>query len=333
MKQRLMRPTAALFPIAGIAGALWGNRSCTMQLFVTYYLIQLFSLCAADCFRNAAAQEPGVRKVDSRFSGAFLPLIFGAAVTWFLWKYELSQIWRIRVWQGVCIAAILISIEHLFEERMYMLGRRIDGVILSCLTNGLLTAALLMKEGTAMQAQNTGIYVAIGAGIGAAVAVAACYAIEACHDFSLKPANLGFITSAVPQTLLYAAAAAAVIAITKARILDMLPSLLFGLISWRLARTICRRTEDESRALNLILIAVAAIPTAASTLFPMIQPYALASYIALICAAITFTAPSQRFYAGIALTASAFLAPPAISIILALIAILINTNKAFLKKV
>ena len=333
MKQRLMRPTAILFPIAGIAGALWGNRSCAMQLFVTYYLIQLFSLCAADCFRNAAAQEPGVRKVDSRFSGAFLPLIFGAVVTWLLWQYVLSPLWRIKIWQGICTAAVLVSIEHLFEERMYMLGRRIDGVILSCLTNGLLIAALLLNEGSALQAQNTGIYVAIGAGIGALVSIVASYAIEACHDFSLKPANLRFIPSAVPQTLLYAAAAIIVTAITKARILDMLLPLLFGLIPWRLARTICRRTQDESRTLNLILIALAAIPTAASTFFPIIQPYALMTYIALICAAIIFSAPSQRFYAGIALTAIAFLVPPAISVILALIAILINANKAFLKKV
>ena len=333
MKQRLMRPTAALFPIAGIVGALWGNSSCTMQLFVSYYLMQLLSLCAADCFRNAAALEPGVRKVDSRFSGAFLPLIFGVAVTWLLWQFAFSSLWRIRVWQGACAAASLVCVEHLFEERMHMLGRRIDGVILSCLANGLLAAGLLMCRSIASRAQNPGIYAAIGAGLGAAISIVASYAIEPRHAFSLKPANLSFIVGAAPQVLLYVVASAAVTVLMKVRILDMLLPLLFGLIPWRLARTTCRRTQDESRKLNLILIAFAAIPTAASTFLPLVQPYALAAYIALICAAIVFCAPSERFYAGIALTALAFLAPSAISIILALAAILINAHKAFLKKV
>ena len=333
MKQRLMRPAAALFPIAGIAGALLGNPSCTMVVFVSYYLMQLFSLCAADCFRNAAAQEPGVRRVDIRFSGSFLPMAVGIVISWLLWSFALSPMWKIGAWQCPFAAAALILIEHMFEERMYALGRRIDGVILSCVANGLLAAGLVMGRGGVSQIQSAGIYAIIGAGIGAVMSIAASYAIEPSHGFSLKPANIPFSKSAVPQTLLYGAVAVIVTVATKSRILDMLVPLLFGLIPWRLARTTCRRAQDETRALNLLLISIAAIATAASTLMSILQPYALTAYIALICSAIVFCAPSERFFAGIALIAIAFMMPPVIAILLALAAIAINANKAFLRKV
>ena len=330
MKQKLMRPTAALFPIAGIAGVLMGNHSSVMVVFVSYYLMQFFSLCATDCFRNAAAQEPGVRRVDRRFSGSFLPLIIGAILTWLVWQFALVPLWRTRTWQSTCIAAALVCIEHLFEERMYMLGRRIDGVMLSCVTNGLLAVGFMLGGGAAT---NRAIYVLIGAALGAAIAIVVSYVIEPSHEFSLKPENLRFVTSAAPQTLLYVLIATIATTITKARLLDMMLPLLFGLIPWRLARTTCRRTQDESRAINLILIAFAAIPTAISTLMPIAQSFALTAYVALVCAALVFCAPSERFFAGIALTAIAFVTPPVISVILALAAIIINLNKAFLKKV
>lgn len=333
MKQRLMRPTAALFPIVGIAGTIWGNANLVMEIFVSYYLMQIFSLCAADCFRNAAAQEPGMRRVDSRFSGSFLPLIAGVALTYLLWQLKLSNVWQSQAWQSACIAAALIYVEHLFEERVYIVGRRVDGVILSCLANGLLAAGLLMGRSGLAQSLDSSVYAVIGAGLGAAVAIAVTYAIDPPHGFSLKPANLRFVTSAVPQTLFYIAAVLATTLLMKSRILDMLMPMLFGLIPWRLARTTCRRAEDESRPLNLLLMAFTAIPIAAITWLPIAQPFALTAYIALVCAAIIFCAMSKRLYAGIALAAAAFLSPHILRIILALASIAINIKQAFLKKV
>ena len=330
MKQKLIRPTAALFPIAGISGILVGNHSSVMVVFVSYYLIQVFSLCAAECFRNAAAQEPGVHRVDRRFSGSFLPLIAGILITGLVWQLVLIPLWRTRTWHSGYTAAALICIEHLFEERMYALGRRIDGIILSCITGGLLIAGFMLGGGSAT---NPGIYLIIATGIGAVISIAASYGIEPIHGFSLKPDNIRFITSAAPQTLLYVLIATIATTVTRARILDMMMPLLFGLIPWRLARTTCRRTQDESRGINLFLILFAAIPTAVSTLLPIAQSFALTAYVALVCAAIVFCAPSERFFAGIVLIAIAFVTPPVISIILALAAVIINLNKAFLKKV
>ena len=333
MKQRLMRPTAALFPIAGIAGALLGNYHCVMILFVSYYLMQLFSLCAADCFRNAAAREPGVRRVDSRFGGSFIPLAVGIILTGLAWEYGLSIAWRIPNWHGACIAAALVCIEHLFEERMYVLGRRMDGAILSCIANGLLAAGLILGSGNITKVKGASMYAMIGAGLGAAISIATSYAIEPIHGFSLKPQNLRFAASAVPQTLLYPIIAVITTLFTKKSVPEMTLFLLSGLIAWRLARTTFRRTEDESRRLNLLLIACAAIPTALSTFETSARPVALMAYIALICATIIFCYPTERHFIGIILIAIAFLTPPIIATILSLAAIAINLHKAFLKKV
>ena len=75
MKKILMRPAAALFPLALILG---GAES--IPLLPIYFALQIFSLCAVDSFRNAAAREPGLRRADRRFWGAVLPLLVSLAL-------------------------------------------------------------------------------------------------------------------------------------------------------------------------------------------------------------------------------------------------------------
>ena len=72
MKRGLMRPTDILFPLAGIAAALLNFPEILTETILYYYMLQIFSLCAVDSFRNAAAREPGVRRVDKRFGGALI---------------------------------------------------------------------------------------------------------------------------------------------------------------------------------------------------------------------------------------------------------------------
>ena len=79
MKRSLMRPTAVLFPLALLAAALLGNAAAVAELFICYCVMQLFTLCSVDAFRNAAAREPGVRRVDKRFGGTFPVVILGIA--------------------------------------------------------------------------------------------------------------------------------------------------------------------------------------------------------------------------------------------------------------
>ncbi len=346
MKQRLMRPTAALFPIVGLAGALAGSeiRDFMLLMFPLYFLIQLASLCAADSFRNAAACEPGVRRVDRRFAGALIPLAVGIAVAMaavLLFRPSNTDgtdhaALLFAYVKGAAIAASLISIEHLFEERMFALGRRVDGVALSCVSNGLLLAGALLDAG---RTEGVGLCLTGAAALGAGISVAANYLIEPAHG--LSPLwNLRFSPRACVQTLLYPTASVAAALLPSngdgTRLDAVIPALLFGLIPWRLARTTARRTPDESRPLNLLLIAFAAIPAVTATWLPAAQPFAQASTLALLCAAAIFCAPGARLYTGTALIIAAVLPvayPWHLNAILALAAVAINLKGAFLRKV
>lgn len=250
MKQRLMRPTAALFPAVGIAGILWGNAEAAMELYGCYYMLLCLSLNAVEGFRIAAAREPGVRRVDRRFSGAFLPILIGAAVLYLLLYFLLPRFGESDpgAWGCAAIAATLVTIEHLFEERMYALGRRLDGVILSCIANGLLLLGLLLGR------ENQGFILLAACGLGAAISIGTSYAIEPMHGFSLKPANIREGVANFNHTLAYLLFAEAANFFARKLGHEALLPFLYGLIPWRLAATTARRTADESLPLNLPLV-------------------------------------------------------------------------------
>lgn len=340
-----MRPTAALFPIALLAGAFAGGGSWDFVLlvFLLYYTAQLLGLCAADSFRNAAACEPGVRRVDKRFGGALSCALFASAVM-LLFALLLrsnsadgmdhAALLR-RMILRATISAILINIEHLFEERMFALGRRVDGVALSCIGNGILLAGALIDAET----NAAGAIFALAAGLGAALAIATGYAIEPPHAFSLRPVNIPFFPRACLQTLLYPALACALALLSAggdgAKLDATVPALLFGLIPWRLARTTARRSADESRPLNLLLIAFAAVPPILAGWLPAARPFASMGALALICGAAAFCAPGKRLYIGIALTVAACLPisyPLYLNAVFALAAVLVNVRRAFLRR-
>lgn len=350
MRQRLTRPTAALFPLVGLVAALLSSaaRDFVTLTYFAYYAIQLASLCATESFRNAAACEPGVRRVDRRFGSALLCALIGSAIALLFTQLLRPATINADAAQAVdhsayiyrmifraTLAAALINIEHLFEERMFALGRRIDGVLLSCISNGILLADALLDA----NAGADGGYFALAAGLGALLSAATSYAIEPPHGFSPLPRNLPFLPRASLQTLLYPAASLAAALFLSdgdgAKLDASLPALLFGLIPWRLARTTARRTPDESRPLNLLLTAFATIPTITATFHPAAQPYAQTGTLSLICAAAIFCAPSARLYIGTALILVATLPlsyPWHIKLIPALAAIVINLKGIFLRK-
>ena len=340
MKTGLLRPSAALFPLAGLTAALLGREESVISLFFLVHCIQLFSLCAADCFRNGAAREPGVRRVDRRFGGALVQLAGGilllALAARFLFPREIRAC--------SLIAAACICIEQLFEERMFALSRSLDGAILSLISNLLLLVGLML-EGGALEAPLPGFFLACAAGLSALIAAVTAYALERAHGFSLKPRNLPLCPRAVLQTLLYPALGAAALLLHRrmgAPQAQPLP-LLSGLILWRLARTVARRAADESRPLNLLLLLPTAGLAAASAFLPALLPWAAALLLSLLCAALVFCAPSVRLFCGIFLCGGALALaslhplPPtpcaAAACALSAAAVALNLRRAFLKRV
>ena len=344
-----MRPTAALFPLAMLIAAAMG-RAQAAQLALLYYGMQLCTLCAVDCFRNGAAREAGVRRVDRRFGGAILQLMLGIGLM--LAALLLCPALKPHFDAGLFAAAGCVTLEQLFEERMYALGRRLDGVVLSGIANLLLLTGLLLDGAGGVEASLPlaldAPFTLGDAALGALIALSTAYLVEPAHGFSLKPVNLALFPRACAQTLLYPAAALAIAAALRDASVRA-EALLYGLMLWRLARTTCRRTEEESRPLNLLLTALMAIPAIVRALRPdgtlcgmELLPFAAAALLAGICAGAVFCAPAWRYWLGCALLlgAGALNAlhplPDAWNATAAcaccLLALVLNLHKAFLRK-
>ena len=343
-----MRPTAALFPLALLIAAAMG-RAQTAHLALFYYGMQLCTLCAVDCFRNGAAREAGVRRVDRRFGGGVLQLMLGMGLL--LAAMRLCPELKPHFNAGLFAAAGCVTLEQLFEERMYALGRRLDGVVLSGIANLLLLAGLLLDGAGGVEAQLPlaldAPFTLGAAALGALIALATAYLVEPAHGFSLKPVNLALFPRACVQTLLYPAAALAVAALWDGSV--RAEPLLYGMLLWRLARTTCRRTDEESRPLNLLLMALMAIPAIIWALRPdgtlrgmELLPFAAAALLAGICAGIVFCAPAWRYWLGCALLLAAgaldVLQPlpemwnMAAGCVCCMMALVLNLHKAFLRK-
>ncbi|MDO5323208.1 MAG: hypothetical protein Q4G06_04255 [Clostridia bacterium] len=354
MNRRLMRPTAALFPLAGLIAVAMGGGALVGRLMLFYYALQVCTLCAVDCFRNGAARESGVRRADRRFGGGIVQLALGIALL--LAAMLLCPELKPHFSAGLFAAAGCVTLEQLFEERMYALGRRVDGVVLSTIANLLLVVGLLL-DGTG------GVELALpvalecpftlgGAALGALIALGTAYLVEPAHGFSFKPVNLALFPRAYVQTLLYPAAALAICAVLPENMRKgfvELEALLYGLILWRLARTTCRRTDEEARPLNLLLVVLAAIPAATGAVYPELilcglplLSFAAAAVLATLCAGVVFCAPAWRFWLGFALllAADAIVALQplpemwnmAAGCACCLIAVVLNLHKAFLRK-
>ena len=349
MNGRLMRPTAALFPLALLIAAAMG-RAQAASLGLLYYGIQLCTLCAVDCFRNGAAREAGVRRVDRRFGGGIFQMMLGIGLM--LAAMLLCPVLKKQFSAALFAAAGCVTLEQLFEERMFALGRRLDGVVLSGIANLLLVAGLMMDGAGGVEANLPlaldAPFTLGGAALGALIALGTAYLVEPAHGFSLKPVNLALMPRACVQTLLYPAAALALVVALRDASVPAEP-LLYGMILWRLARTTCRRTDEESRPLNLLLMALMAMPAIVwalrsdGTLCGMeLRPFAAASLLAGICAGAVFCAPAWRYWLGCALLLAAgalnALHPlPAVWNAVAvcacgLLALVLNLHRAFLRR-
>ena len=354
MNRRLMRPTAALFPLAALIAAAMGS-ALAGRLMLLYYALQLFTLCAVDCFRNGAAREPGVRRADKRFGGGITQLVLGTGLL--LAALLLCPVLKPHFSAGLFAAAGCVTLEQFFEERMYALGRRVDGVVLSVIANLLLVAGLLLDGAGGVEVN---LPVALdapftlgGAALGALIALGTAYLVEPAHGFSFKPVNLALTPRSCTQTLLYPAVALVICAGLPENVRKGyagLEPLLYGLILWRLARTTCRRTDEESRPLNLLLVALMAIPTAIGAVLPELTlcalpliSFAAAAALAALCAGVVFCALTWRYWLGFALVlgADALLVlqplPERWNMIAGcaccLIAVILNLHKAFLRRV
>ena len=343
--RKLMRLTDAVLPLVGMLCLALGYTTRTRNFFFMYYLLQLCSLGCVDAFRNANARELSVKRLEKRFGGAFTQLIFGIAVVFVgVHCLDLANI-KSRGFIALVGAAGLKIFEQLFEEYLYASKRNSDASLLGLISSMLLGCGLIL-DASSMPVYFDGFYTLCTAGIGAIVGFFIAGMIVRLPRISLVPRNLGFAPRAMVQVLLYPAVAAAMVHFWNVPLM----AALLGLIPWRLARTVCRRTASESRPLNLLVIGFSAASLLVMLLISIFPPYdaylpyAACCFAAMLCVEIVFCAPSFRLYLATAMIAVAgvilYLFPvvsdlyfltPVIAAVLCAGSILLNLRHAFLQ--
>ena len=337
-KNRLMRPSAALFPLAFFAAGILTGQKTASTLLILYFILQILSLCAVDCFRNAAAREPGPRKVDRRFWSSIPMLIFAPVALGIIITLTEGKISRGDL--PLILIPWLIIIEQLFEERLYTLNRPFDGNVLALVANGLLFTGLMLDGSNGLSGSFELFWTLTAAGAGTLIAILTSLAIAPAKGFSLVPRNLGFAPKAMVQALLFPAAYFGLTRLIPWDFDRHACGFFAAFALWRISRTVCRRSADESRPLNLLLIAACAVITGAAGFIPALTDPAICCLAALICALIVYLRPSVRNIAGTLLLAAAFACiylkiqyAAYIAIACGLIAVIVNLKNAFLKKV
>ena len=235
-------------------------------------------------------------------------------------------------------AAWLVLVEHLFEERLYTLHRSADGSMLSMISNALLFTGLMLDASGGVHAEYELFFTLIAAAAGAMISVIASFAIQKPRGFTLMPKNLLFAPKAMVQTLLYPAAALAIGLFMPGEDMGQICGFYAGLLLWRLSRTVCRRTDAESRPMNFMLIAPCAILAAAACFLLPAHDAALMCLAAALCAVAVFARIGVRNVSGIVLAAAAIAMQKmnlhwAASVICAVAAVVINSHRAFMKRV
>lgn len=331
MKKGLFRPENCLLPIALAAGVLLGSEIPVIRFFCFWLLISLLSLCADGAFCLDAARQTSLRQVDRRFFGSIVQVLIGTAVAAALMPL-LKRPLEGRVW--IIVAAGVTIIEQLFVERLRAHDRATDAVVLAIMN------ALLLTVGFAFDSlfPAPGMGVAAGAGLGLIVALLTLTIVPP-QGFSAVPACYARGPKALLQNLLYPA-----VLIGVGYAANMLPTILeimAGMIVWRGARTVCRRSPAESAPLNFWLMLICAGLTAAALFVPGIMWFAACVDLAMLCAIVVFAHISWRNAVGAALLIAAFAvmsvgglpqnAVYIIGCVSAAAAVVINVRHAFLR--
>ena len=313
MKRRLMRPSAAFFPLALLASALFGDEATTIAFLLIWYALQITTLCAPVAFCNAAAREPGVRRVGKRFWGGIAQCILGGALLFVpIWKLT-ENLAITNSFVALAVGAFLIIIEQMFEERMFALGRKVDGTLLSLISNILLLLGLMLDAGSGVKAPEFynhllgrnaelgNFYLLCGCAAAVLISIIMSLLIARGKGFTPFPINCGFAPKALLQVFLYPAAALA--AAMRLDVSIDLRHILVGLMLWQVSRTVCRRIKLESKPLDWLLAIVCAVFAVLACLHPAFLPYAVCCGVAFACAAIIYLAPSVRLYVSLAVVA------------------------------
>ena len=262
----LIRPADGLFPLALLAGDLFGQTIYKGWIFAAWMAVRLFGLFSADTVRMAYATQPGMRQVKGSTTLAILMQIAGAAVVSGLYMLVFEGITPFTL--AIIGIGTLINIEQVFCEYLYAAGDRYSPVICSILTAALIAAGLVMDA--------PGIpWITLG--MSAAACIVSLIVAVTVGEFRPYKPNKGVIIHA-PRGLLYGLAYPVLIAALLYSLREKITGhegdakvwcetglrmgFYAGLALISIVRTPFRRSDLESRTMNPVMAAVAVIAAA-----------------------------------------------------------------------
>ena len=253
---RLIRPADALMPIAALIALPFTNYLAFISFAVPLAGITLLSLASCRGLRAAFATQPSIRSVRGGVKAALLLQLGGTALFCAGWRafdptLDLQQL-------ALAGAALAFNIEHTFYEYLYATGDGRSAVMSRILSSALVAAGIILyssHDGDPLWLFGA---CAIAAGASSVIALA----IGGPLNGPLNGQVLRCAPRALLQIFLYPLAGAAICHLV-ARFSPELPFSLIpffvGLALYEVCRTPFRRSQQESRALDRLLIGAAGV--------------------------------------------------------------------------
>ena len=261
MRERLSRRSELFLPLALLIPAWLGCVELATEVAVAYSQARLCTLCAAEAFRRAAAQEIDPRRVRGAWTAAFLTALPLLCADWILSRDMVG--W----WRGgppmsengmALLAGAALALARLNEE--YLRANAQNG---SAALSALLRA-LLLAGGVCCGP----VWAAGAAALGWLVSLAVAAALGGAPFARPNVAALKQTPAALVRLLPWMVAAELLLIAGYDGAPWATAGYLLGMALYGCAGTAFRRTEAESVPLRLGLIAPAAALAAISPLLP-----------------------------------------------------------------
>ena len=289
MQMRLSRRSELLVPLALLLPALAGRAETAAAAAAACALGRLCTLCGAEGFRAAAAQEVSPGRVRGAWTGALLATLLLALAAYFygpaVWAWLLAAPVARETWLALWLTGTALPLARLADEYLRAAGQGETAAL-----SALLRAALLAGGAFCGFA-----WLAGAAAISALVAITLACAVGGNPFAAPNAAAVARQPAAALRALLYPLPGLLLLAgFWRRGAQGALAGYLLGLGLLQCAATAFRRDRAESAPLRLLL----AVPAAAlSALSPLgaqwMAAAALAVFAALIGLAV-YAAPTPR---------------------------------------
>ncbi len=263
MRMRLSRRSESFLPLALLIPVALGRAREAVAVCVALALARLCTLCGAEGFARAAAQEVSPRRVRGAWTGA---LLAGVALGTAAWRWgggicawQFARTPETEWWTGICLTGGLLALARLNEEYLHASAQR-ESASLSAFVRAVLLAGGVLCGG---------VWIAGAAALGWLVSLVVAWAVGGCPFAVPNGAALWQMPAACVRALLYPISGLLLLAGFWRRAGAWAAAgYLLGLAMYACAATPFRRSASESGPLHLGLLLPIALLCAAAPFLP-----------------------------------------------------------------